>query len=144
MLRRRDWLMIQERLRQGVYVKDIAAELGVHPRTVSRARKRGDAPLRQRPLARQSKLDRYKPEIDRLLAAGVWNAAVILREIQAQGYQGQASILRDYIRPKRPLRQAPRRSGAGRRATCSLIYSMSLGACRAISVTTISKQISTA
>ena len=36
--------MIQERLRQGVYVKDIAAELGVHPRTVSRARTRGDAP----------------------------------------------------------------------------------------------------
>jgi hypothetical protein len=34
-LRRRDWLMIQERLRQGVYVKDVAAELGVHPRTVS-------------------------------------------------------------------------------------------------------------
>lgn len=24
--------MIQERIRQGVYVKDIAAELGVHPR----------------------------------------------------------------------------------------------------------------
>ena len=98
--------MIQERLRQGVYVKDIAAELGVHPRTVSRARQRGDVPPRPRPPARPSKLDRYKPEIDRLLAAGVWNAAVILREIQAQGYQGQASILRDYIRPKRPLRQA--------------------------------------
>src|SRR5271156_4266621 len=98
--------MIQERLRQGVYVKDIAAELGVHPRTVSRARQRGDAPRRPPPPARPSKLDRYKPEIDRLLAAGVWNAAVILREIQAQGYQGQASILRDYIRPKRPLRQA--------------------------------------
>jgi hypothetical protein len=30
-LRKRDWLMIQERIEQGVYVKDIAAELGVHP-----------------------------------------------------------------------------------------------------------------
>jgi hypothetical protein len=28
MLRRRDWLMIQERLRQGVYVKDVAVEWG--------------------------------------------------------------------------------------------------------------------
>ncbi len=98
--------MIQERLRQGVYVKDIAAELGVHPRTVSRARQRGDAPAGRRPVTRPSKLDGYKPEVDRLLAAGVWNAAVILREIQEQGYRGQASILRDYIRPKRPLRQA--------------------------------------
>ena len=98
--------MIQERIRQGVYVKDVAAELGVHPRTVSRALKRGGSPPGQRPAARKSKLDRYKPVIDRLLAAGVWNAAVILRELQEQGYSGQASILRDYIRPKRPLRQA--------------------------------------
>jgi transposase len=94
-------------VRQRVYFKDVAAELGVHhPSTVSRARKRGDAPPRQRSPERSSKLDRYKPEIDRLLAAGVWNAVVILREIQAQGYRGQASILRDYIRSKRPLRQA--------------------------------------
>ena len=98
--------MIQERIRQGVYVKDVAAELGVHPRTVSRALKRGGSPPGQRPAARKSKLDRYKPVIDRLLAAGVWNAAVILREIEEQGYSGRASILRDYIRPKRPLRQA--------------------------------------
>src|ERR1700731_4618801 len=98
--------MIQERIRQGVYVKDVAAELGVHPRTVSRALKRGSSPPGQRPAARKSKLDRYKPVIDRLLAAGVFNAAVILREIQEQGYDGRASILRDYIRPKRPLRQA--------------------------------------
>jgi transposase len=103
-LRRRDWLMIQERLRQGCTFKDIAAELGVSSADVSRARQRGDAPLRPPPLGRQSKIDRYKPEIDRLLAAGVWNAAVILREIQAQGYPGRASILRDYIRPKRRLR----------------------------------------
>src|ERR1700687_6469961 len=98
--------MIQERIRQGVYVKDIAAELGVHPRTVSRALKRGGAPPGQRPAARKSKLDRYKPVIDRLLAGGVWNAAVILREIAEQGYSGQASILRDYIRAKRPVPQA--------------------------------------
>ena len=96
--------MIQERLRQGVYVKDVAAELGVHPRTVSRARQRG-APAGRRPAARHSKLDAYKPEVDRLLAAGVWNAVVILRELQQRGYSGQVSILRDYIRPKRPLRQ---------------------------------------
>lgn len=73
MLRRRDWLMIQERIRQGVYVKDVAAELGVHPRTVSWALKRGASPPGQRPATRKSKLDRYKPLIDRLLAAGVWN-----------------------------------------------------------------------
>jgi Homeodomain-like domain-containing protein len=91
--------MIQERIRQGVYVKDVAAELGVHPRTVSRALKRGGSPPGQRPAARKSKLDRYKPVIDRLLAAGVWNAAVILREIEEQGYRGQASILSGFASP---------------------------------------------
>jgi transposase len=49
-------------------------------------------------------LDPWKPEIDRLLSEGVWNGMVILREIQAKGYAGEATILRDYIRPKRVLR----------------------------------------
>ena len=98
--------MIQERFAQGVYVKDIAAELGVHPRTISRALRRSGAPSGRRPAARKSKLDPYKPMIDELLDQGVWNAQVILREIQAAGYQGKRSILSAYIAPKRPLRRA--------------------------------------
>ena len=53
-----------------------------------------------------TKLDPYKPMIDRLLDQGVWNAQVILREIQAAGYPGKRSILSEYIAPKRPLRRA--------------------------------------
>ena len=98
--------MIQQRIAQGVYIKDIAEELGVHPRTVSRAIERGGSPSGRRPTARGSKLDAYKPTVDRLLAEGVWNARVIFREIQAAGYQGGESILRAYIHPKRPLRAA--------------------------------------
>jgi transposase len=98
--------MIQERITQGVYVKDIAAEMGVHPRTISRALRRSGAPSGRRPAARKSKLDPYKPMIDRLLDQGVWNAQVILREIQAAGYPGKHSILRAHISPKRPLRRA--------------------------------------
>ncbi len=106
MLKREDWMMIQQKVKQGVYLKDIAAELDVHPRTVRRALQRGGAPSGRRPRARQRKLDPYKPLVDRWLADGVWNAVVILREIQAQGYAGGVSILRDYIRPKRALRAA--------------------------------------
>ena len=98
--------MIQERIAQGVYVKDIAEELGVHPRTVSRALRRGGTPPGRRPAARTSKLEPYQPTVDRLLSEGVWNARVILRELQAAGYQGGASMLRAYIAPKRPLRAA--------------------------------------
>jgi len=38
MLRKEDWILIEARRRRGVYQKDIAAELGVHPRTVRRNR----------------------------------------------------------------------------------------------------------
>lgn len=104
MLNQEDFMMIKALKKRGVYHKDIAAELKVHPRTVSRALKRDSAPPRSRK-KRGSKLDPYKPTIDRLLAEGVWNAVVILREIQALGYDGGSTILRDYIQPRRPQRQ---------------------------------------
>lgn len=105
MLSQEDYIVIRTLKKRGVYHKDIAAELGVHPRTVSRALQRGSAPQRERK-RRASKLDPYKAEIDRLLAEGVWNGVVILREIQAQGYDGGHTILRDYIQPKRAQRQS--------------------------------------
>lgn len=103
MLSKEDWMTIQAQVAKGVYQKDIAAELGVDPRTVRRALARGSAPSRKRPGARKSKLDRFKPEIDHLLREGVWNTVVVLRELQAKGYDGEVSIVRDYIRPKRGL-----------------------------------------
>jgi len=52
-------------------VNDMVAELGVHPRTVSRALQRRASPPGEQPAARESKPDRYKPVIDRLPAVGV-------------------------------------------------------------------------
>jgi transposase len=103
MLNKEDYAVIKALKQRGVYNKDIAAEIGVHPKTVSRALKRGSEP--QRPSAeRESKLEPYKATVDRLLAEGVWNAVVIYREIQAEGYVGKPTILREYIAPKRALR----------------------------------------
>ena len=119
MLKREDYLMIQEKVAKGVYLKDIAAELGVHPKTVRRALERGGAPSGKRPKTRESKLGPFKATVDRLLSEDVWNAVVILREIEAEGYRGGVSILRDYIRPKRALRALrrlrPRRTAPGGR-----------------------------
>ena len=105
MLKLEDYLMIKALKRRGVYHKDIAVELGVHPRTVSRALKRESTPQRTRQ-KRGSKLDPYKTQVDELLNEGVWNAVVILREIQAAGYEGGMTILRDYVRPRRVQRQS--------------------------------------
>ncbi len=103
MLRREDVMVIQALAKRGLYLCDIAKQVGVHPRTVRRALDRGEAPS-TRPSRRGSRLDPYRADIDRLLAEDVWNAVVILRELQAKGYTGRLSILRDYIRPKRALR----------------------------------------
>jgi len=43
MLNKEDWMEIKAQIEQGVYQKDIAQELGVHPKTVSRALKRQGA-----------------------------------------------------------------------------------------------------
>ncbi len=110
MISKEDYMEIEEQLRRGAYKKDIAARLGVHPKTIGRAVKRGGAPSGKRPGARRSKLDAFKPLVDRLLAENVWNAVVIYRELQAAGYSGGISILRDYIRPKRAMRPSASRA----------------------------------
>lgn len=103
MLSKEDYAVIKALKERGVYHKDIAHQLKVHPKTISRALKRGSAPPSRRK-RRESKLDPYKAQVDQLLAEGVWNAMVIYREIEAAGYQGKLTILRDYIQPKRAIR----------------------------------------
>lgn len=103
MLSQEDYIVMRTLKARGVYNIDIAAEVGVHPKTVSRALARGGAPAPRRE-KRPSKLDPFKAEVDRLLAENVWNAVVILRALQAQGYAGGITILRAYIQPKRALR----------------------------------------
>jgi transposase len=103
MLKKEDYAVIKVMDELGMYQKDIAEKLGVHPKTVGRALKRGSAPGKLRK-KKVSILEPYKPTIDRLLSEGVWNAVVLLREIQAEGYRGEISLVRKYIQPKRVLR----------------------------------------
>jgi len=103
MLRKEDLAVIKALHERGVYQADIATQLGVHPKTVSRALQRGSAPKGGHP-PRGSQLDPFRAQVDQLLAEGVWNAVVIWREIQAKGYAGKLTVLRKYIGPKRVLR----------------------------------------
>ena len=91
MLSKEDYAVIKSLYQRGVYLKDIAVELEVHPRTVKRALQRGGAPKPERK-HKSSKLDAYKAKVDELLANDVWNVMVILREIQQLGYSGGQSI----------------------------------------------------
>ncbi len=68
MLKKEDWMEIKALVEKGVHKKDVAEELGVHPKTISRALASGGAPPKERPNARYSKLDPFKPFIDSLLS----------------------------------------------------------------------------
>jgi len=50
-------MSIKAEIAKGIYQKDIAREFGVHPKTVSRALKRGGTLVGKRPRARHSKHD---------------------------------------------------------------------------------------
>ncbi len=106
MLTKEDYMHIKTEHASGVYQKDIAANLGVSPKTIRRALKRRSAPSGKRPLAKTSKLDPFKVLIDEHLRQGVWNARVIESIIREQGYTGGYTILADYIKPKRSLRKS--------------------------------------
>jgi transposase len=107
MIKKEDYMKMQVLHERGMYHKDIAEEMGVHPKTVSRALKRRGAPKRAE---RQgvSKLEPYKAVIDQLLTSGVWNGMVIWRKLQEVGYQGGYTMVRQYIAPKRVLRGGER------------------------------------
>ena len=96
--------MITERRAEGAFITDIADELGVHPKTVSRALKRGSEPAKRPCGVKPTKLAPFHAQIDRWLQDDIWNASVIFRKLQAIGYTGGYTMVRLYIQPKRALR----------------------------------------
>ena len=57
--------------------------------------------------ARGSKLDPYKPELDRLMEDGVSNCVVLMERIQELGYPGKITLVRDYVQDRRPPKTVP-------------------------------------
>ena len=91
---------------EGKSIREIVRTLGVARNTV-RAYLR-DPGLRQpakRP-KRPSALDPFTGYIKERIAAGVFNCVVLPREIRAQGYAGGYTILKDFVKPFREIRQS--------------------------------------
>jgi transposase len=52
-------------------------------------------------VAAPSKLEPHKGYLKWRLRAGVWNAAVLLRELRECNYEGGYTILKDWLQPQR-------------------------------------------
>ena len=103
------WVMIKHLKQQGLSIRAIARPLDIDRNAMRRALRREGLPKYTRTTLRASKLDPYKPYLERRLGECPELTGVRLyREIQAQGYPGRYSILRDFVRP---LRQEHRRLG---------------------------------
>ncbi len=85
-------------------IAQIAAQLGLHWKTVAAWEKRPRYARRKCVPARRrvSKLEAFKPAIQRLLATHPYSAAQLFTRLQAQGYLGRYSILKTYVRTVRP------------------------------------------
>lgn len=105
MLKYRTIRMIKQKASEGLTAYQISKDLGISKNTAARYMAQ-DAPGKPK-YTRASKLDPYKSKIDELMERGIFNCMVILEHLQAAGYDGGISILKEYVHPRRPPRAAP-------------------------------------
>jgi transposase len=89
-------------------ITQIADQLGLHWQTASTWAKRPRYERRKAAAARRraSKLDAFKPAIQRLLTTHAYSAAQLFTRLREQGYDGRYTILKTYVRQVRPPRAA--------------------------------------
>lgn len=100
-------LMIRQKAMEGQSPYAIGKELGISKNT---AKKYATGEPKKHGLNGQkkpSKLDQFKPVIDKMLKNGIFNCVVILERLQQQGYSGGITIIKDYVKDKRPARSSP-------------------------------------
>lgn len=102
LLRGKDVDDISELRRQGLSIRAISRMTGycrktirkylIGPRTVPEYGPRKPS---------IGKLEPFKMYLNERLAAGVWNAQMLLRELRERGYAGSYTLLTDWLRPQR-------------------------------------------
>jgi transposase len=90
--------------REGLNFQQIGRALGIDPETASKYARAETFAARRARGPRASKLDAFKPTIQRLLERYPYSSTQIFQQLRSEGYEGGFSILKDYVRLVRPVR----------------------------------------
>ena len=101
MLRGKDVNEIIELKRQGLSVTQISQTTGFSRPTIRKFLNDPQTPHYKPRPTKDSKLEAFKPYLEQRLAQGAWNATVLLAEIKQRGYEGQYTVVRQWLKPLR-------------------------------------------
>lgn len=99
--------MIKDLAAKGKSAGEISRETGVVENTARKYMTQPAKPHGLKGRRKPSKPDSYKPYLQELMNQGIFNCAVLLQRIQAMGYDGSMTILKDYVQPFRPAKTSP-------------------------------------
>lgn len=99
-------LMIREEAQKGKTAYAISKEFPISKNTAKKYLEQ-DISMQHglKGRTKPSKLDEFKEMIDSFMAEGIFNCVVIFERIQAKGYSGGMSILKEYVRQYRPAKR---------------------------------------
>src|SRR5215212_7825185 len=80
----------------GLSIRGIAERLELSRNTVRKYLREPGVPVAKPRPKRPSKLDPCRAYLEERIGAGLLNTAVLLRELRARGYDGGATILKEY------------------------------------------------
>jgi len=99
--------MIREKAQNGKSAYAISKELGISKNTAKKYIRQPKAKHGLKGRTKPSKLDPFKPKIKEMMENGIYNCVVIMERLQAMGYTGGITIIKDYVKPYRSARNLP-------------------------------------
>lgn len=101
MLNVEERFMIREMYRKGVSISEISRQTGYDRKTVRKSIEMPLQPEAKRRRPKKRKIDEYIGYLKQRIADGVYNARKLYQEIQAMGYAGKETCVRDFVQPYR-------------------------------------------
>ena len=87
---------------KGMSIREIARQTGHDRNTIWKYLRSGELP-RMKSRARPSKLEPFKEHVRVRMAEGLFDCNRLVAELRAPGYVGGKTILKDFVKPLRPL-----------------------------------------